>query len=310
MTYAILGAGGSIGNALVHEIDLTSNKVRLMSRRGVALPGTESHRGDLLNYGDTLGCVEKADLAILTAGLTYNGKIWEEQWPVIMDNVIRACGSTGTGLLFFDNVYMYGLVKGRMTEDTPYNPCSRKGEVRARIARTLQDAMAEGRVKAMIARSADLYGPHITGNSPLWLTVFDRMMKGKNTQLMMGGERIHSYTYTRDAARGLLLLAGREECFGQVWHLPTSGESVTGLDFVDYAAEFLGTKPRYGSLGKGAMKAAGLFIPVLKEVLEMNYQNEYDYVFDSGKFNGLFHYTPRTYREGTGETLKWLREGE
>jgi len=33
---------------------------------------------------------------------------------------------------------MYGLVKGIMTEETPYNPFSKKGEVRAEIARMLE----------------------------------------------------------------------------------------------------------------------------------------------------------------------------
>ena len=29
-------------------------------------------------------------------------------------------------LIFFDNVYMYGKVNGIMTEETAFNPCSKK----------------------------------------------------------------------------------------------------------------------------------------------------------------------------------------
>ena len=64
----------------------------------------------------------------LVAGLKYDHKVWQEQWPKVMRNAMDACKRHGSTLVFFDNVYAYGLVHGVMTEDTPYNPCSRKGE--------------------------------------------------------------------------------------------------------------------------------------------------------------------------------------
>ena len=45
-----------------------------------------------------------------------------------------------------------------MTEDTPYNPHTRKGEVRARIATMLMDEAKRGELRAMIVRAADIYG--------------------------------------------------------------------------------------------------------------------------------------------------------
>ncbi len=53
-----------------------------------------------------------------------------------MRNVIDACRRHGTRLVFLDNVYAYGNVDGPMTEHTPYDPFSRKGEVRARSLRS------------------------------------------------------------------------------------------------------------------------------------------------------------------------------
>ena len=58
-----------------------------------------------------------------------------------MRNVIDACKRHGARFVFLDNVYAYGRVEGAMTEETPFNPNSRKGEVRARIATTLIHAM-------------------------------------------------------------------------------------------------------------------------------------------------------------------------
>jgi hypothetical protein len=54
-----------------------------------------------------------------------------------MRNAIEAAKRANARLVFFDNVYMYGKVDGVMTEETPFNPCSKKGEIRAEIATSL-----------------------------------------------------------------------------------------------------------------------------------------------------------------------------
>jgi hypothetical protein len=94
---------------------------------------------DLLDAKATADAVAGSTITYLVAGLKYDHKVWEEQWPKVMRNAIDACKRHRSALVFFDNVYAYGRVDGVMTEDTPYNPRSRKGEVRARIATTLMD---------------------------------------------------------------------------------------------------------------------------------------------------------------------------
>ena len=111
-----------------------------------------------------------------------------------------ACKRHGSALVFFDNVYVYGQVDGVMTEETPYNPCSRKGEVRARIATMLMDEARRGEVQAMIVRSADFYGP----GAVLSLThaaVTERLKAKKTPQWIGNPKAVHTFTYTPDAAR-------------------------------------------------------------------------------------------------------------
>ena len=67
---------------------------------------------------------------------------------------------------------MYGKVKGSMTEETHFNHCTKKGEIRARIALSLMNEWKSGSLTAMIARSADFYGPD-TRNSVPNILVFD-----------------------------------------------------------------------------------------------------------------------------------------
>jgi nucleoside-diphosphate-sugar epimerase len=51
----------------------------------------------------------------------------------------------------------------------------------------------------------------------------------------------------------------------------------------------------------------GLFNKVIKESYEMLYQNEFDYLFDSTKFEKAFNYKPISYEEGIIETVKDMK---
>ena len=137
MKHTILGAGGSIGNALTYELLKTNETIRLVSRSNYSVKGTESYKADLTSYEETVAGVKGSDIVYLCAGLPYDSKIWAKLWPKVMKNSIDACKSVNAKLIFFDNVYMYGKVEGKMTETTPYNPCSRKGEVRAGLVSNL-----------------------------------------------------------------------------------------------------------------------------------------------------------------------------
>src|SRR5450755_4055331 len=157
----ILGAGGTIGTELVLELANTRQPVRLVARNPALVSGaTETMSADISKLEQTIQAVSGSTVVYLLVGLNYDIKVWRELWPRIMNNAIEACKRANAKLIFFDNVYMYGKVTGRMTEETPFNPCSKKGEIRAQIASTLLNEVKTGKLTAMIARSADFYGPN------------------------------------------------------------------------------------------------------------------------------------------------------
>ena len=84
MQHTILGAGGSIGNALTHELLKSGENVRQVSRSKYEIAGTESVKADLTSYHETAKSVQNSDIVYLCAGLPYNSKIWNEQWPRII----------------------------------------------------------------------------------------------------------------------------------------------------------------------------------------------------------------------------------
>jgi nucleoside-diphosphate-sugar epimerase len=218
-----------------------------------------------------------------------------------MGNTIEACKRVNAKLVFFDNVYMYGKVAGPMTEDTPFNPCSRKGAVRAQIATMLLNEIKAGRITALIARSADFYGPRAS-TSVANMLVFDKLAKRATASWLVNDAVPHSFTFTPDAARALALLAARDDAWNQTWHLPTADAPPTGREFIHTAAQALGAEPKYRVLGCRMIKLAGWFNSDVHETFEMLYQYESAYVFDSGKFSQAFGVQATAYREGIMQT--------
>lgn len=309
MKHTILGAGGSIGNALTHKLLEKGEKVRLVSRRKHTVEGAESVRGDLTDYSETLQAVRQSDIVHLCVGLPYDAKVWKTNWPKIMQHTIDACKETGAKLIFFDNVYMYGSVGGLMTEDTPYHPISKKGAVRAEIANLLEEEMAKGNINAIIARAADLYGPYGSNATCIpHMMVFERLMHHKRAQWMVDVNQPHSYTYIPDCADGLYLLANDDAAWNQVWHLPTHSPAIDGKSFISIAARELGVEAKYTVLTKPLMRMGKLFSKIAAEAYEMLYQNDFPYHFDSSKFNNHFNYSPTTYQAGIQETMAFLKQ--
>jgi len=301
--HTILGANGIIAQELSRALVAHIPNIRQVSRHPWRVNSTdEIFIADLLDAKATAKAIEGSDVAYLVAGLKYSASVWQEQWPKVMRNAIDGCKQHGARLVFFDNVYAYGRVDGLMTEDTPFNPISKKGEVRAKIATMLLDEMRSGNLKAMIVRSADFYGPGAVQSFP-HVTVFERLKAGKTPQWIGNPGTVHTFTFTPDAGHAVAILGRSSEAYGQSWHLPTSKEQLTGEDFVRLACELSSQPYKLQVAPRWILKLMGIFIPVLRENEEMMYQFDYDYRFDSSKIESTFDFHATPYRQGIAKSL-------
>ena len=300
----ILGANGVIANNLAKHLPTYTKEIRLVSRNPKKINESDQlFKADLLIAAQTAEAIKGSEVVYLTAGLPYRTSIWSQQWPILMQNVMDGCKQHNAKLVFFSNVYPYGLVEGKMTEETPFNPCSRKGEVRANIDSALLEEVKKGNIQASIARAADFYGPH-TPLSYLKVMVFDNFAKGKTAQWFLTDKTRHSFTYTPDAGKHTALLGNTPSAFNQVWHLPTDNSDPTGVEFLAMAAKAFGVESNYMVLKKWMINMAGLFIGDIRESAEMLYQSEHDYRFDSSKFEKTFNVKPTTYEQGLAAVAK------
>jgi nucleoside-diphosphate-sugar epimerase len=303
--HTILGAGGAVANSLSSVLSNAGESVRLVSRKKIQTSGKDSWVGaDLKDFLQVKKAVEGSSIIYMCAGLEYNKKVWAAEWPLIVQNLINVTNYTGARLIFFDNVYMYGLVKGTMTEETPYNPVSVKGEIRAKIAEQLMNEARSGNITATIARAADFYGAESLNS------VFDSMVlmkySKKQKAMWLGNTDVkHSFTYVPDTGEALYRLAKDPGSTNQVWHLPTA-TALEGKKFIELAASVLNVKPEYTRINKLLLQTIGLFNKMIGETVEMYYQYQYDYIFSSEKFEKAYGLKPTSYEDGIRQFSKKL----
>ncbi|WP_339922103.1 NAD-dependent epimerase/dehydratase family protein [uncultured Cyclobacterium sp.] len=302
----ILGSTGAIGTGLARALKTYPDKIRLVSRHPIRVNDTdELFTADLLDPKALEAAVHGSSIVYITVGFAYSYKEWAEKWVPFIENVIQSCTKENCKLVFFDNIYMYdsGFLNG-MTEETPINPPSKKGAVRAKIAQMILNAIASQKIQALIARSADFYGPSISNNSLLTEMVFKPLSQGKKANWLISDHFVHSFTYTIDAAIATALLGNTETAYGQVWHLPTASSPYTGKQWIENIAKELDTSARIQLAPKFLVKIMGLFNPIMKESVEMLYQYDRDYVFDSSKFEKAFDFKPTPYDRGIKQIIE------
>ena len=295
----ILGANGTIGSVLAKELKNYTDKIRLVSRN----PRKVNESDELLPADLSLpGMVDKAvagsEVVYLVIGFDYKIEVWEEKWPKLMREVIDSCIKHNARLVFFDNVYMYDIKEiPHMTEESAINPPSRKGKVRKEIAQMITDEVKAGKLMALIARSADFYGPD---NEKSFVTemVYKNLKKGKPANWFINADKKHSFTFTPDAARATALLGNTPDAYNQVWHLPTDKNTLTGREFIGLFASEMKSRNKVSVMPMWLIKILGLFIPIMKEMPEMMYQYDRDYFFDSSKFDKRFNFKTTSYQEG------------
>jgi len=301
----ILGANGTIGKVLARELLSYTDKIRLVSRNPRKVNDSdELFAADLSNTDMVERAIEGSEVVYLVVGFDYKLNVWEEKWPKLMRAVLDACIKYNSRLVFFDNVYMYDInAIPHMTEDSLINPPSRKGSVRRQIAQMILDEVKAGKLLALIARSADFYGPD-NEKSVVMEIGYKNLKKGKSANWFINADKKHSFTFTPDAAKATALLGNTVDAYNQIWHLPTDKNTLTGREFVDLFANELKVKSRVSVMPMWLIKLMGLFVPALKEMPEMMYQNDRDYVFDSSKFDKRFKFKTTTYQEGVRITVE------
>jgi nucleoside-diphosphate-sugar epimerase len=292
---------GPVGSATARLLAARGEEVVLVSRSGATpatagltgLPGVRTVRLDATD-ADALGeLATRAAVLYNCANPAYHR--WATDWPPLAAALLAAAERSGAVLATVGNLYGYGSVTAPMTEDTPLDPNSVKGRVRARM---WEDALAlhrAGRIRATEIRGSDYVGPY--AESPLGARVVPRLLAGRDVQVLRSADTAHTWTYTEDAARLLVTVGGEERAWGRAWHVP-SNPPRTQREAVADLAEAAGVEPvGVREIPAVMLAALGLVNPTVRALREVSYQFERPFVMDSGAATAAFGLEPTPWTE-------------
>lgn len=296
--HIVLGASGAIGQAVVKALQARDLTIKAVER-SKQVTGLETVLADLCDERQAMDAIAGASHVYLCVGLPYNTKIWQSQWPKLIQSVINACAKHDARLIFFDNVYIYGPAPLAVPfdENHPQDQTTHKGIVRKQVADSLLQAHASGKLQVVIGRSADFYGPDAI-NSQLYIKFIERIIQGNNPQWLGESGQQHTYAYTLDNGRALVELALDESAYGQVWHLPV-GEPIAVAEVLALINKQLGTAYKVSYLPRPLLGLISLLVPPVKEAKEMLYQFDNPYIMSDKKFRDRHpNFKTTTYEDG------------
>lgn len=302
--HTVLGAGGASGKAIIAELLQKSLAVRAVQRSSFTMKGVECVNATLLDQEETKKAIDGSTHVYMCAAVEYKTRSWQHDWPLMMDNIIKACLYADAVLVFLDNIYMYGPAPLTIPFDEKHTqlPPSKKGMVRKQVADMVEKAITDQNLKAVIARSADFYGPYAK-NSMLYIQTLDRMMAGKGPNSIATPGIRHTYGNTTDNARAMVLLAKHPDCYGQVWHLPV-GDAITPEQIVQLINKALNTSFKPSFIPTFIKAILRVLIPVMKEAGEMEYQFDNEYIMSWDKFKKRFpDFRVTPYEKGIAEMI-------
>lgn len=281
----VVGAGATgVPTALL--LAEAGHQVRLVSRRGSgpAHPSVELVRADATDTA-RLAQIARGAATIYNCAMPPYDK-WPALWPPFAAALLSAAERTGADYVMVGNAYGYGPVDGPMTEDLPLAATTSKGRVRAQMWLDAKAAFDAGRVRATEVRAHDFLGPGAV--SYFTLTVQPAILAGKEATFFPADlDAPHSWTYTVDTARTVVVAGEHPESWGRAWHVPSTADLSVG-ELTGLLAEAAGTAPAaLTTMTMDELAALAASESIVAEVTEMLYMIKQPAVLDSAKTRQL-----------------------
>jgi nucleoside-diphosphate-sugar epimerase len=265
--HVILGAG-SIGTNIARLLVERDESVLMLTRSGSG-PEHPLIQRTAVDASDAARLTELARGAkvIYHAANPPSYTMWERMLPPLQTAAIAAAQANDAVLALTASLYAYGEQPGgRMREDTPMTATGHKGRLRKRMWEQAQAAD----IRTLEVRGSDYIGPGAVGIYSL--VIGPALEKGRAAWIPGHLDMPHTFTYNRDMARALVTLAQDERAWGQAWHVP-SPPAITLRELAHRYAAAAGRPPlKVIQIPRFAMHAAGVFVPIAREMAEMDYQ--------------------------------------
>ncbi|XOK62198.1 SDR family NAD(P)-dependent oxidoreductase [Paenibacillus elgii] len=310
----VVGATGGTGASIVEELvkrgvrTIAFGRSRQKLEQLRAKLGQPEHLtiavGDAFQPAGIISAAEDADVLFHCANVPYHEM--ESKLISLGESVMGAADRLGIKVVAIDGIYPYGRRQmDRVTEEHPKQPHTRKGKTRLAYEKMLFNKRWS-RAKVMIVRLPDYYGP--TANEASYLgSTLEAIAAGKMAFFIGNMNVPREFVYLPDAAFMIVELAGKDDVYGQNWHIPGAGV-ISGKEIVRIARQASGTSKPVIPLGRIGLSLLGMGVPVMKEVVEMLYLTEEPLVLSGDKYERRVGPARSTsFEAGITETIRALQ---
>lgn len=303
-TVVILGAAGRVGDAAARAFLAQGWAVRGVARKAKAsqlAKGVDAIEADAFDRAALIAVCAGADVVLNALNPLYTE--WREKALPMAENAIAAAEAAGAALMLPGNVYNFGHEIGlAMREDAPFSPSTEKARIRIAMEALFRRHAEEKGVRTIILRAGDFYGGPLRGT---WhdLMILAKLQKGV---FVWPGpfDCPHAFAYLPDLGRAFVALAERRDRLATFETVHFPGHTLTGSEVKAMAEEILGRSLRQRGIPWPLLRAAGLVMPMMREVATMSYLWRVPHSLDGAKFDALVPgFAATSPRQALAETL-------
>jgi nucleoside-diphosphate-sugar epimerase len=309
---AIFGATGAIGAQIGAELRRQGRPYRVVARSAAGLerafgsdPLAERMTWDPADPASVQAAATGVTTIVYTVGVPY----WQfELHPMVMRATLAGAEAAGTGkIVLIGNVYPYGLPLAPAIDEThPRNPHTFKGRMRKEQEDLVLEADAAGRIHGTILRLPDFYGPNV--EKSLIGDAFVAAAAGRRANVVGPLDGPRQYVFTPDAGRIAVAVADDPRTNGAAFNFAGSG-TIGAREIIERIFAAAGSQPKLFVANKPILRGLGLFNPLLRELVEMNYLQTTPVILDDARLRGLLgDLRPTSYDDGIRISLAAARD--
>ena len=309
---AIFGATGAIGAEVAAELRRQDRPYRVVARSAAALerafgsdPLAERMTWDPADPASVEAAATGVTTIVYAVGVPY----WQfDLHPVLMRATLAGAERAGAAkIVLIGNVYPYGLPLAASIDEThSREPHTFKGRMRKAQEDLVLEADAAGRIRATILRLPDFYGPNV--EKSLIGDAFVAAAGGRRASVVGPLDGPRQYAFTPDIGRLAVAVADDPRANGAAFNFAGSG-TIGAREMIERIFSAAGSRPKLFVANKPILRGLGLFNPLLRELVEMNYLQTTPVILDDSRLRGLLgDLRPTSYDDGIRISLAAARD--
>jgi nucleoside-diphosphate-sugar epimerase len=296
----LFGAAGAAGQSIAAALSAAGRDYRVVGRSRKPLEQAFGHdpRAEIVTWNPDDPASIRAAAAGLQTVIYLVGVPYDQfaKHPPLMERTLAGVKAAGVErFILIGTVYPYGRARGNpVGEDHPREPHTFKGQMRLAQEKLVLAAHGQNGLSTLVLRL-------------LLNGVFDGAATGKRAQMIGPLDVAHEFIYLPDLGPVVETLTRTPEAYGRWWHLGGAG-TITQREVARQAYALAGREPKLMVAGKTMLRLVGLFNPLMRELVEMNYLMTEPLVLDDSALTKLIGPIAKTpYEEGIRQAFDAAR---